>query len=142
MSFEFGERAQDCLNRNCPAQMEILRYAVEVEGVKEFAEHFGGHMVGEDGEKFDEFIAQSAPEHITEEQIREMQVEVRKLTANGIDAGEALLDGIREVSDGHALSCEGPLKMRGGGFVISICTSRRLYNQGEWNLGNANIKPE
>lgn len=98
---------------------------------KKTAEHFGGHLVGEDGQEFDRFIENSLPE----EMVEKTKVKIRKTVAEDINDIEEKIESYKDQIAANSRSCSGPLNMRavknGVSYTATICTSARVHVKGK-----------
>jgi hypothetical protein len=116
--------------RNCGVQCELTSELGQMMIAKYAAEHFGGHLVGEEGEQFDRFIESVVPE----DHVEEARVGIRKSLGETMEKIDNEIETKREKIAANSRACTGPLNMRarkdGVTYVASLCTSARVNIRG------------
>ena len=116
--------------RNCGVQCELVGELGELLLAKSFAEHVGGHMVGEEGEQFDRFIESVLPE----DHVAEAKSGMRKTLGESMEEIDNDIAKKKDQIAANSRSCTGTLNMRarkdGVTYTASVCTSARVNVRG------------
>jgi hypothetical protein len=114
----------------CGVQCDLSMDLARAMAMKRAAEHAGGSLVGEAGERFDAMVEAMVPEEIADE----AKDVIRKTVGEDIGEMDKTIEGIQDEIKANALSCNGVLKMRasreGVTYTVSVCTSPRIYIRG------------
>lgn len=128
--FEIPERCQGC------PQLELLAKDIDMHQrqQKQF-EHFGTHLMGEEGQAFDAMVARSAPAGASEEDVANVQRGIRQNLAEQINELDEHVGVEEKMRKNMTSTCLGKMLLRAKKdnfeYTVAICRSEELYEGGK-----------
>lgn len=126
--------------RNCAIQCELIHDLADLLLKKATVEYCGEQLVGEDSQKFDQYIESIVPE----DYIETVQSETRKTVAHDLDELDNVIRDTKNEIAEITKTCSGPLNMKaeknGVTYIVNVCTSTEVNAHGEHRHLPAHIK--
>jgi hypothetical protein len=116
---------------DCGVQCRIGKRLAVLHIMKAAGLQSAERMVGNDAVEFETQVRESLPADLSDEEVGGIMTDIRTSTAESLDSLDSEIKAMEQERDGHAMSCDGVLKMRaakeGIMYTVSVCTSKRVH---------------